>query len=250
VFSSLAPARRRLIVILLAVVLIAALAGVIAAIAGRSGTRAAAVQNVPGPVMLVPGYGGSVSSMQPLASALTGEGKIVQGDLDAQAVVLGKAVDAAMREANAASVDVVGYSAGGVVARLWARDHGGAAIARRIVTIGSPQHGTQLATLGALVPGACPVACQQLALDSPLLNRLNTGDETPAGPQWLSIWTTHDDVVLPPDSASLAGAIDLTVQSLCSSDPVKHSGLPGDAVVQRVVIAALGPSLANAAAGC
>jgi triacylglycerol lipase len=214
---------------------------------------------VPGPVMLVPGYGGSVSSMQPLASALTGEGKIVhivdlpdnaQGDLDAQAVVLGKAVDAAMREANAASVDVVGYSAGGVVARLWARDHGGAAIARRIVTIGSPQHGTQLATLGALVPGACPVACQQLALDSPLLNRLNTGDETPAGPQWLSIWTTHDDVVLPPDSASLAGAIDLTVQSLCSSDPVKHSGLPGDAVVQRVVIAALGPSLANAAAGC
>jgi triacylglycerol lipase len=56
----------------------------------------------------------------------------------------------------------------------------------------------------------------------------------------VSIWTTQDDVVLPPDSARLAGALNLTVQSICPASRVRHSGLPTDPVVQGIVSAQLG----------
>ena len=74
------------------------------------------------------------------------------GDLDDQAIALGRAAVAAARGAGTSAVDVIGYSAGGVVARLWVRDHGGASLVRRVITLGSPHHGTELATIGGLLP--------------------------------------------------------------------------------------------------
>ena len=234
---------------LLAAVLVAGVAAVVVALAsGGGGARRAVAQNQPGPVLLVPGYGGSTSSLSSLAGALRHGSKDVTivslpgdgtGDLRAQAQTLGRAATAALARTQAASVDVVGYSAGGVVARLWVRDYGGAAVARRVVTLGSPQHGTRLAELGALLPAACPTACQQLAPDSDLLASLNRGDETPAGPQFYSIWTTDDNVVTPPDSARLTGAVNLTVQSVCAAADVSHGDLPRDRLVQAIVAADL-----------
>jgi triacylglycerol esterase/lipase EstA (alpha/beta hydrolase family) len=123
---------------------------------------------------------------------------------------------------------------------VWARDDGGRSVARRIVTLGSPHHGTQLASLaGSLLPGQCPTACRQLFPDSALLTRLNSGDETPDGPAWVSVWTTMDEVVTPPDSARLAGALDLTVQGVCPRSRVQHSELPTDPVVVGIVLAEL-----------
>ncbi|HKF32803.1 MAG TPA: hypothetical protein VKB37_10595, partial [Jatrophihabitantaceae bacterium] len=173
-----------------------------------------------------------------------------QGDLGAQARTLGTAARAAL--AGASSVDVVGYSAGGVVARLWVRDYGGATFARRIVTLGSPQHGTQLAALGALIPSVCPTACRQLTPDSALLAGLNAGDETPAGPTFVSIWSTDDDVVLPPDSARLAGALNIAVQSVCADAHVQHSDLPTNGIVESMVALELGagPPVPLAPADC
>jgi triacylglycerol lipase len=114
-------------------------------------------------------------------------------------------------------------------------------VVRRVVAIGGPQHGTDVATAaGALLPSACPVACQQLQPDSALLDGLNRGDETPRGPAFVSIWTTQDEVVLPPASARLDGALNMTVQSVCPADAVGHGGLPTDDVVQAMVRRALG----------
>ena len=262
--SSLAPARRRLVLGLLAVVVAAAVViTVITVVANTGGSSAKPVsQSTPGPVVLVPGYGGSTTGVTALAGFLDRHGKDTtvfdlpgdgRGDLDAQARALGTTVDGVLARTKAASVDVIGYSAGGVVARLWVRDHGGAAKARHVITLGSPQHGTDVASLaGSALPGACPTACRQLATDSTLLAQLNAGDETPAGPRFVSIWTTHDDVVLPPSSARLAGALNLIVQSVCATDPVKHSGLPTDATVQAIVLAELaaGPPVPQTAADC
>ena len=165
------------------------------------------------------------------------------GDLKVQARTVETAAKALLAKAKAPSLDVVGYSAGGVVARLWLRDDGGAAITRRVITLGSPQHGTDLATAGASIPGGCPVACQQLDPDSALLRDLNAGDETPNGPQYVSVWTTGDQTVVPPESAQLNGAIGFSVQSVCASARVTHTQLPTDRLMTAIVIAELsGPN--------
>jgi triacylglycerol lipase len=266
VFAGLSPARRRLVLALLAVVLVAA-AGIAAAVVvprltGSEADRSApAAEQTPGPVLLVPGYGGSTGSLQVLADRLTATGRDATvvpvpdggtGDMNASADALGAAADAALARTGAGSVDVVGYSAGGVIARLWAAD-GGADQARRIVTLGSPHHGTTLADLAAgVLPAECPEACQQLTTTSPLLAELNAGDETPEGPDWVSVWSTVDQTVTPPDSARLDGALDLTVQSVCADSTVAHGQLPTDAVVQGIVLAELaaGPPVELGPADC
>lgn len=205
----------------------------------------------PGPVLLVPGYGGATGGLEVLATAIRAAGReatVVRlpgngtGDLEESADALEDAVDAA-RAAGAPSVDVIGYSAGGLVARLHARDNPDDV--RRVVTLGSPHHGTELAALGvAFSPESCPEACRQMAPGSDLLEELNADDETPDGPQWLALWTTQDQVVTPPDSARLDGAVNLAVQDLCPGLALGHDQLPTAPVVQRLVVQALsGPEL-------
>ncbi len=252
---SLAPARRRLAVVCCAVVLIGlvvALVALVALLAGRGGGRSparAVSQDKPGPVLLVPGYGGSTSGLTVLAGRLRQQGKDAEvvslpgnaaGDLTAQARVLATAARAARARTGATSVDVVGYSAGGVVARLWLSQDRDAAV-RRVVTLGSPQHGTQLASLGALFAGQCPLACRQLDPGSALLARLNagSGSEVPQGVSFISLWTSRDEVVIPPESAVLAGALNIRIQSVCPASAVTHSGLPGDRLVAAMVAAEL-----------
>ncbi|MFI5099641.1 MAG: lipase family alpha/beta hydrolase [Actinomycetes bacterium] len=153
---------------------------------------------------------------------------------------------------GARSVDVVGYSAGGIVARLWADELGGAAHARRMVLLGSPNHGTDVAALAAgFGSGLCPPACRQLVPDSPLLHSLNESGPS-AGPGWVSIWTEQDQIVTPPDSAHLDGAVNVTVQSLCAGEQVDHGSLPTDPVVQGLVVRALAVDrfVAPAASAC
>lgn len=250
-FAGFAPVRRRLVLAVLVVVALAAVAvGVVLFVPGGTGGAPRTTdQGRPGPVLLVPGYGGSVESMGGLAARLTAAGRDTTvvglpadgtGDLAAAADVLGERVREVLSRTAAASVDVVGYSAGGVVARLWVAD-GGGGVVRRVLTLGSPHHGTTLADLAtSVVSDPCPEACRQLTTGSDLLRRLNAGDETPKGTTWVSIWTTLDRTVTPPESARLSGALNLTVQSVCADARTGHSELPHDPLVQSMVLAELG----------
>lgn len=245
--SSLSPQRRRLALGVLALAAVALVAAAGAVVARPDGRPTRAAQDRAGPVLLVPGYGGDTASLTVLARRLQAAGRTAvvvalpgdgTGDLREAARALGRVADAQLR-AGEPSVDVVGYSAGGVTARVWAAEQGGAARARRIVTLGSPQHGTQLAALGGSL-GGCPTACRQLAPDSELLAGLNAGDETPDGPRWTSVWTRDDELVQPPDSARLDGATNVVLQDVCPGLRVAHGELPGNALVEAVVLAALG----------
>jgi pimeloyl-ACP methyl ester carboxylesterase len=247
--AGLSPRRRLLVAALGLIVTAAIVAGVVAAAGGSSGPSGYPPQNRPGPVLLVPGYGGQTASLSVLAARIraTGRRAIVvrmpgngTGALNADASALNDAVSRALA-GGAPSVDVIGYSAGGVVALLWAREDDGSGKARRVITLGSPYHGAQIAA-GAegFVPGACPPACQELVPGSSLLAQLDAAP-APARPRWMSLWTTDDQVVTPPESARLAGAINVPIQSICPGERISHGQLPTNPVVTEIVLRAIGP---------
>jgi triacylglycerol lipase len=249
--GGLSPRRRILVA---AIVLLVVAGAVVAGVAVSAGGPARAVtgyppQDRPGPVLLVPGYGGQTGSLSVLAARIRATGRAATvvhlpgngtGDLNADASVLNAAVAQAL-DGGARSVDVIGYSAGGVVALLWARHDDGPAKARRVITLGSPFHGAEIAAgASGFVPGACPVACQQLVPGSSLLRGLDA-TPVPPRPRWLSLWTTDDQVVTPPASARLAGAINVPIQSVCPDERISHDQLPTNPVVTAIVLQAIGP---------
>lgn len=257
----LSPPRRRFYLALVSIVVLA-VAVPLGAAALRSEPVPTVDQDRLGPVVLVPGYGGSTRSLELMQFYLTGRDRDVTildvpgdgtGDLREAAEALDDAVDDLLDD-GAPSVDLVGYSAGGEIVRWYVDQLGGAAHTRRVVTLGSPNHGTDLAALAVGVAGgACPEACQQLAPDSDLLRELNRGDETPPGPQWTAIWTEDDQTVVPPSSGTLDGALAYSVQDLCPRLHLSHGDLPEAFATVTMVIAAIGtddPARADADLAC
>jgi triacylglycerol lipase len=206
----------------------------------------------PVPVVLVHGYDGTPASFGVLSSRLRATGRdvvVVQlpdrgtGDIEASAAVVARAVD----RTHASRVDLVGYSAGGIVVRAYLGQAGHAAHARHVVLLGSPNHGAQLAGLAALLgPRLCSGACAELVPGSTLLERLNQvvrGSEVPRGPDVTSIWTAADQTVTPPTSAVLAGARNVRLQDVCASSTVDHGGLVRDPLAVGLALRALSGSL-------
>ena len=129
-WTGLSPRRR---------ILLGGLALVVAAVAVVAGVRVSGgqpepVPGRPGAVLLVPGYGGSTTSLDELAARIRSTGRTATvvplagdgtGDLTVQARVLDGYVNPAIG-AGSGPVTVIGYSAGGVVAWLWYVDYGGA----------------------------------------------------------------------------------------------------------------------------
>jgi triacylglycerol lipase len=201
----------------------------------------------PGAVLLVPGYGGSTTSLDELAARIRSAGRTATvvrlagngtGDLTAQAQVLAGYVNRAIG-AGSGPVTVIGYSAGGVVAWLWDVDDGGAAQAGMILTLGSPLHGARIAAVGTgYDPAECPVACQQLVPGSALLTGLQRSVQP--RPPWLSLWSVDDLTVQPPDSARLPGAVNVPLQSVCPGVDIQHDQLPTAPLVVGIILRTLG----------
>jgi triacylglycerol lipase len=95
-------------------------------------------------------------------------------------------VDQARAETGAERVNLVGYSYGGLVARHYVKDMGGAAKVERYVGIGVPQRG---------VRPACGLPYDEtghLCPDSAFIRALNGGDDSPDGITYANIWSDED----------------------------------------------------------
>ena len=197
-----------------------------------------------GPILLVPGRNADSAALADLQRRLflTGRRVIIVstgiedlGDLRAQARQVQETAQK-MIDGGAPSVDVVGYSAGGIVTRIWLAE-GGSTMTRRVVTIASPNQGATGVPLNNLVTkNYCPTTCPQLTPDSALLKSLPPAQ---GSAPWLNLWTTRDRVVTKA-SAQLPGAMNLSVQTVCPNARSGHAALPADPLAVGIVVKALG----------
>jgi pimeloyl-ACP methyl ester carboxylesterase len=181
--------------------------------------RACPVQRIypaPGlpPVLLLHGYGCNSGYWVHLA-ALLDAARISHGSLDLEPLgapidayvpAVSKAVDALCRDAAARQVVIVAHSMGGLVARAYLRAHGGERVAR-VITLGSPHHGTCLANLA---PGANAAQMRRArcgaAPESAWLRTLAAAETAAARALVTSIYSWHDNIVAPQASSVLPGA--------------------------------------------
>jgi triacylglycerol esterase/lipase EstA (alpha/beta hydrolase family) len=197
------------------------------------------------PVLVLPGYNGTPASVAALARRIREDGRRVEalalpergrGDIVASARALAEAVAAT----GADSVDLVGFSAGGVVVRAYLDELDQPGRVRRVVLLGAPNHGAKVAEIAAgFDPSLCTGACAQLTPGSSLLADLNAGDETPYPAVYTNVWTELDSVVTPATSALLEGANNVSVQRVCPGASVDHGELVSDPRALGLVIEAL-----------
>jgi pimeloyl-ACP methyl ester carboxylesterase len=141
--------------------------------------------------------------------------------IDTFAAQLARKIDAIVAATGAPRVTIVAHSMGGLVARAYVRRHGSARIAR-IVTIGSPHHGSMLAWF---FPGQ---ALSQMRPGNPWLAELNAERPDPAL-RLLSLWSWHDSMVAPQTSSELPGAVEIVLAG------IGHNALLGDDAVFALV---------------
>lgn len=244
--GGLAP-RRRVFVVGMIAVLVVVGAAVTGSVVREWGVPPAAEARDMGTIVLVPGYGGGSRALEALSirlrviarptvvMALPADGT---GDLNEQAAAIDSTVRGLLRHGET-SVDLVGYSAGGVAVWQYLQTGRTAPAVRRVVTLGAPLQGAEVAAVGAaLVPGVCAPACRQLVPGSALLSGL-AARPRPSVP-WLSLWSDTDRTVTPPDSAALPGIASIRLQSICPASVTSHTGLPTDALPMGLVLRALG----------
>ena len=106
-----------------------------------------------------------------------------------------------------ARVVLVGHSMGGLVARAYVAKHGPARVAR-VVTLGAPHHGSWLARLG---PGA---NAREMRPGSAFLVDLERREAQARSPVAASIYSPHDNMVMPQASSRVEGARNIALAGL------------------------------------
>ncbi len=193
------------------------------------------------PILLVHGYlcnrGLWVTFSRALAAAGLGPVHTVTLEpvfdgIDALVPKLAARIEAICRASGASQIMLVAHSMGGLVARAYLAQSDANRVSR-LVTLGSPHHGTQLAQFGI------GISADQMRARSPWLQTLagketaNAAGSTRPQPKALSIYTLNDDLVYPPESSVLEWAENIPVSA------VGHMALVFSAPIARRVIAYL-----------
>jgi pimeloyl-ACP methyl ester carboxylesterase len=167
-------------------------------------------------------------------------------------------VNKVLSKTKASQVDLVGHSQGGMMPNYYLKYLGGASKVNAFIGLAPSNHGTTLDGLKELIDNF-PFASLALnvfleVIGAPALPEQEVGSafekktfeggDTVAGPRYVVIETTHDEVVTPYTNAFLSGSnvTNITVQSQCPSDPVGHIGMFEDSPVMQNVLNQLSAS--------
>lgn len=120
-------------------------------------------------------------------------------DLETLTERLAKKVDELRIKLKVEKVVLIGHSMGGMIARNYVQNRGGAAYASIMITLGSPHHGSKLA------PFALSPMGKSLLPGSEFLQQFNSVTWPPLT-QAFSIYTRYDNIVLPAESARMDGS--------------------------------------------
>jgi pimeloyl-ACP methyl ester carboxylesterase len=136
--------------------------------------------------------------------------------MDRFARQLAARVEEACRAAGTERAIIVAHSMGGLVARCWIARLGGAARAERLVTLGSPHHGSLLARgFPARWAGEMLCGCEwleQLAADG--ARAVGVDGARAVGVPVTSIYSRADEFVAPQESSRLEGARNIALERL------------------------------------
>jgi triacylglycerol esterase/lipase EstA (alpha/beta hydrolase family) len=162
------------------------------------------------PVLLIHGYACNSGYWLPMSKRLA-QSRISHYGIDLEppgasiddfVPQVAAAVERLCAATGSEQVIILGHSMGGLVARAYLRRSGHARIAR-VVTLGTPHHGTALAHFG---PGS---NAAQMRRDSEWLGALAASEANLQRSLFSSIYSVHDNIVAPQDSSELPGARNL-----------------------------------------
>jgi triacylglycerol esterase/lipase EstA (alpha/beta hydrolase family) len=164
------------------------------------------------PVLLLHGYGANSAYWGALSRRLDDERishasvdlEPVGGSIDDYVAQVEQAVHDLCAATGVSEVAIVAHSMGGLVARAWLRTRGDARLAR-LITLGSPHHGTVLAQFGVGV-NAMQMRRSRAGEASGWLRALADAETAELRARIVSIYSHQDNIVSPQSSSCLEGA--------------------------------------------
>lgn len=191
------------------------------------------------PVLLIHGYGCNSGYWHSMSKALA-KANITHyaidmipiiGGIDEYVPMIHQAVQRICAETGHEQVVLVGHSMGGLAARAYLRAHGASRIAK-VITIGTPHHGTGLAHFGVGLNTQQMrwTVTEQEGLCSEWLRELAASESPAIYQRIVSIYSHHDNIISPQISSHLEGAKNIELHA------IGHVALGLDPVVQALVI--------------
>ncbi|WDZ94699.1 alpha/beta fold hydrolase [Herbaspirillum sp. WKF16] len=191
------------------------------------------------PVLLIHGYGCNSGywrwmSLELRAAHITHyalDMEPVFGSIDGYAPLVDAAVRRVLEETGQKKIVILAHSMGGLAARAYLRDHGSDRVAK-VITLGSPHHGTAIANFGI------GINCGEMnwlgryeeGRSSEWLQKLAATEEADALANIVSIYSQHDNIISPQSSAHLEGAWNVPVIG------IGHVALALEPSIQKMVI--------------
>lgn len=190
----------------------------------KSSDRPSAEEPGSYPVVIVPGWGAPMLHTNWIARQLEAERLSAVkirfpymgvGDMDESAGQLKEKVEALRERLGVGRVNLIGYSLGGLIARVYLQEFGGREKVARAVYVGAPQDGVYTAYPASFTKGG-----RQVRRGSAYMRGLNSKPCRCEEGRCLSIFLWKDGIILPSESARLPCGYNLKL-----TWPVFHWGI-------------------------